>query len=175
MTEQSDERDDGSAQGDESPDHGESSWWEATREELELVAAERRETGWEVLALRASETVPALPEAGAQDRFGLTYTLTDSEADQLVTLLENTTIDEFEAYRRTVGTTCFLVTELRDTETRQCVLVAGAYDVGAAEELANHAAEVGHLFTRFQYLDGTSVAEIRHDSYEKLLPPSLTD
>lgn len=162
-------------QSEEPSDDDSSPWWDATIEELELVAADRRDAGWGVLALSPQATDPELPAAGDQEQFGLAHTLSDDEADQLVALLESMTIDEFETFRRTVDTTCFLVSELRDTDTQRCVLVAGAYDVGAAEELASHATDVGDLFTRFQRLDGSAIASIRHDAYEKLLPPSLTE
>lgn len=168
-TEETDER------LDDRPTDAEKTGWKATLEELDTLADDRRADGWDVLTTQAGDTAPEPPDAGETDRFGLVHVVPGDDADRLAALFEDTDIDEFEAYRRTVGTTCFLVTELRDTESRQCVLVAGAYDVGDAQELADHAAEVGHLFTRFQRLDGTPVAEVRHDSYEKLLPPSLTE
>lgn len=150
-------------------------WWEAMVEEQELVADERREAGWAVGTIEATETAVELPEAGESSQFGLVHSLSDDAADELAELLEDTVIDEFEAYRRTVDTTCFLLTELRDTGNERCVLVAGVYDVNDAEALADHAAEVGHLFSRFQRPDGAVVAAVRHDAYEKLLPPSLTE
>jgi len=168
-TEETDER------LDQRPTDAEKTGWAATLEEQELVADERREAGWEVLAVQAGDTAPEPPDAGDTDRFGLVYVIPGDEADELAALLEGTEIDEFEAYRRTVGTTCFLLTELRDTGSRRCVLVAGAYDVGDAEALADHAAAVGHLFSRFRRLDGSIVATVRHDACEKLLPPSLTE
>jgi hypothetical protein len=168
-TEETDER------LDDRPTDAEKTGWAATLEELAALAEDRRASGWSVLTTQAGDTAPEPPDAGETDQFGLVHVVPGDDADRLADLFADIEIDEFEAYRRTVGTTCFLVTELRDTETRQCVLVAGAYDVGEAETLATHAAEVGHLFTRFQRLDGTPVAEIRHDSFEKLLPLSLTE
>jgi hypothetical protein len=149
--------------------------WEAATDELELLAEERRMEGWELLTMTVSNAVPESPEPGKSDQFGLLYAVTEDEADRLTEFLDGAAIDEFEAYRRTVGATCFLLTELRDTENRLCVLVAGAYDVDEAKPLAAHAAEVGHLFTRFERHDGTLVAEFRQEAYEKLLPPSLVE
>jgi hypothetical protein len=168
-TEETDER------VDERPSDAEKTGWAATLQEQQLVADERREAGWEVLTVQAGDTAPEPPDAGDTDRFGLVYVIPGDEADEFAALLEGTEINEFEAYRRTVGTTCFLLTELRDTANERCVLVAGAYELGDAEALADHAAEVGHLFSRFQRLDGSVVAAVRHESYEKLLPPLLTE
>jgi hypothetical protein len=159
---------------DERPGDAEKTGWEATLDELQQLADQRREAGWEVAVTRAGNTAPEPPDAGDTDRFGLVYVVPGDEADELEALLEGAEIDEFEAYRRTVGTTCFLVTELRATESRRCALVAGAYDVGDAGPLAEHADSVGHLYSRLQRLDGSLVAEVRHEEYEKLLAESLT-
>lgn len=169
QTEETDER------VDTRPSDADKAGWAATLEELQALADERRTEGWDVLATQSGHTAPEPPDAGDTDQFGLVYVIPGDDADRLADLLADAAFDEFEAYRRTVDGTCFLVTELRDTERRQCVLVAGAYDVADARPLAAHAAEVGHLFSRFQRLNGTPVAEVRHDAYEKLLPASLTE
>lgn len=168
-TEETDER------TDDRPSDGEKSGWAATLDELQALADERRADGWDVVATQAGHTAPEAPDDGDTENFGLVYVVPGDDADRLAELFDDAAVDEFEAYRRTIGGTCFLVTELRDTDTRQCVLVAGAYDVGDAGPLADHAASVGHLFTRLQRLDGTPVAEIKHSAYEKLLPTSLTE
>ncbi|MFW5911309.1 MAG: DUF7529 family protein [Halolamina sp.] len=146
--------------------------WAATLEEMHALADEREADGWAVLMTQAGDTAPMPPEAGDTDQFGLVHVVPGDDADEVEDLLEDGTFDEFEAYRRTVGSTCFLLTELRDTENGRCVLIASAYDVAEAEALAEHAADVGHLYTHLRRLDGTPVAEIRHDAYEKLLPPA---
>lgn len=160
---------------DERPSDAEKTGWKATLGEHDALADERRAAGWDVLQTQAGDTAPESPDSGDSDRFGLVYVIPGDDADRLAELFEEMAVDEFEAYRRTVGTTCFLVTEFRDTANQQCVIVAGAYDVGDAQSLADHAADVGHLFSRFQRLDGAPVAEVRHDAYEKLLPPSLVE
>lgn len=166
-TEETDER------VDNRPSDTEKSGWAATLEELQALADERRAEGWTVLQTQAGDTAPESPDIGDTDQFGLVYVVPGDDADEITELFDTGAVDEFETYRRTVGGTCFLLTELRDTANRSCVIVAGAYEVGDAVPLASHAAEVGHVFTRFQRLDGSQVAEIRHEAYEKLFPPSL--
>jgi hypothetical protein len=158
---------------DDRPTDAEKAGWAATLEELAALADERREAGWSVVRTQAGNTAPEPPDAGDTDRFGLVHVVPGDDADELTALFEDAEIDEFESYRRSLGGTCYLITELRDTERRDCVLVASAYDVAEAGALADHAAEVGHVFTRFQRLDGELVAEVRHDAYEKLLPRAL--
>ncbi|NHX37525.1 MULTISPECIES: DUF7529 family protein [Halolamina] len=160
---------------DSRPSDSDKQGWIATLEELHALAEERRADGWTVLTTQAGDTAPVPPETGDTDRFGLVHVVPGDDADELTELLADGTIDEFEAYRRTVNATCFLITELRDTERRECVLVATAYDLGEADALASHAADVGHIYTRIRRLDGTPVAEIRHEAYEKLLPASTTE
>ena len=166
-TEGTDER------ADDRPTDAEKAGWAATLEELSTLADQRQTDGWTVVKVQAGDTAPEPPDVGEKDTFGLVHVIPGDTADELTDLLDDGDIDEFETYRRTLGGTCYLITELRDTERQQCVLVAGAYDVAAAGALADHAAEVGHIFTRFQRLDGSLVAEVRHDAYEKLLPRSL--
>lgn len=158
---------------DDRPTDAEKAGWAATLEELSTLADQRREAGWTVVRTQAGNTAPEPPDAGDTDRFGLVHVVPGDAADELTDLFEDADIDEFETYRRTLGDTCYLITELRDTERERCVLVAAAYDVSEAGALADHAAEVGHIFTRFQRLDGSLVAEVRHEAYEKLLPRSL--
>lgn len=166
-TEGTDER------ADNRPTAAEKAGWAATLEELSTLAGQRREDGWTVVTAQAGDTAPEPPDSGDTDRFGLVHVIPGDTAEELTDLFKDTEIDEFESYRRTLGGTCYLITELRDTEHRRCVLVAGAYDVAEAGALAAHAAEVDHLFTRLQRLDGRLVAEVRHEAYEKLLPRSL--
>lgn len=166
MTEPTDDRE------DDWPTAAERAGWDATLEELAALAEQRRTDGWTVVTVSAVETEPEPPgEDTAQS--GLVYTVRDETADELTSLLAEAALDEFETYRRTVGGACYLVTELRDTHQQRCVLVAGAYDVAAAEPVAAHARKTGSIATRFHRLDGSVVAAVRHEAYEKLLPRSL--
>lgn len=160
----------GGSERDERPTGEEKAAWKRVLEEMRNLAAERRQAGWSVVEIQAGDTVPEPPEAGDSDRFGVVFVVPGNVGEELVETLEDAEIDEFDVHRRVEGGTLFFLMELRDADRRVTVMSVGAYELAAAEALAQHATRVGYVFTHFRKLDGTHLASFRHEDYEKLLP-----
>ena len=158
-------------QGGRRADHGDAELgaWERTLEEMTALAAERADEGWDTLTVTAADTAPTPPDAGETDRFGLVYTVGGDVASD-VAAAHDAGFDRYEVYRRQVGGTLFLVTELRNTGERRAVFVAGAVDLTVADRLVEAARERGELYTHLQTLDWTHLGSVHHDDPGAFFP-----
>ncbi|MFB6218708.1 MAG: hypothetical protein ABEH77_05945 [Halobacteriaceae archaeon] len=148
---------------------GTASGWERTVSEMQTAAARLEEAGWTVETVRAGDTAPEPPEAGEADRFGLVHTVPGSAAAAVRSVLGDD-VEEYTLYRRTVGSTTFLVTELRAPGSRRALLVAGAVDRDDAAALREAASERGEMYTHLQLLDWTHLGSVRHDDPAAFFP-----
>jgi len=149
--------------------------WSAVLEDVQTIASQLEADGWTAVTTPAGDTAPEPADAGPSDRFGFVHVVPGDDAGRIRELLDGAEITEFNVYSRTVGETFFFVTELRAPEQKTAVLVAGAYDVGEVRPLYETARERGCVYTHLQKLDGTHVASVRHDDFEKLFPDSLRE
>lgn len=137
--------------------------WERTLTEMRALAAERRAEGWTAATVQAGDTTPEPPSAGESDRFGIVYTVPNDSVDPIRSFSDDGSVDEYTVYRRTAGSTLFVVTELADHDSRAVLFVAGAVDLDYADDLKTAAAAAGEMYTHLQLLDWTHLASFRHD------------
>jgi len=142
---------------------GETSAWGTTIAEANEMADSLRADDWDVVTVRAAHTAPLAPDEGDTDRFGLVYVAPDGVADSLPAAVERTDLDNYEVFRRRVGSDLFLVTRLTDVDERVAVLLVGAVDLSMADDLVTAAREHGALHSRVELLDGTHLLSVRHD------------
>ncbi len=154
-----------------STDDKELTAWQQTLDEMAALADERASAGWETLCVTAADTAPVPPEEGSSERFGLVYTVSESVADEFPPIHERG-FDAYEVYRRRLGQTTYLVTELQNTDSQEVVFIAGAVDMTVADELLLAAGRRGELYTHLQTLDWTHLGSVRHDE-PALFFPSL--
>jgi hypothetical protein len=144
--------------------------WEQAVGEMRELAAERAADGWETVTIHAGETTPEPPSEGDSDRFGVVYTIPDNAAEEVQSVVENASVDEYTVYRRSVGSTLFLVTEFADSEAEVALFVAGAVNLQFADELFAAATERGEIYSHLQLLDWTHLASFRHDDPSAFIP-----
>lgn len=144
--------------------------WEQTIAEMRELAAEREADGWETVTVQAGHTAPEPPEAGDSDRFGLVYTAPGDVADEFREIYEDRSFDSYTVYRRQIGQTLFLVTEIADTDGRAAVFLAGGVDLAVADELIEAAREAGELRSHVQLLDWTHLGSFRHEDPSDFFP-----
>lgn len=144
--------------------------WMRTIEDMKALADERRERGWDVVAIPAGDTAPVSRDAGGDDRFGIVHVIADNHADDFSEAFERGTFPRYEAYRNEVSGYVYLVTELLDPETETAILLAGQYRLRRASGMVATAREEGVLYTHVQTLDGTPLGTFRHDEFEPLVP-----
>jgi L-rhamnose mutarotase len=144
--------------------------WEQAVGEMRELAAERAADGWETVTVHAGETTPEPPSEGDSDRFGIVYTIPDNVAEEVRSVVENASVDEYTVYRRNLGSTLFLVTEFADSDAEVALFVAGAVNLQFADELFAAATERGEMYSHLQLLDWTQLASFRHDDPSAFIP-----
>jgi len=148
---------------------GEPTVWEQVREEATALAALLRADGWDVVQVRADH-VAAVESGDSTARTGLVYTVPDSVEEVLPTLVEGGSFDRYEVFRTVARGDLYLVTRLRDEETEQGVVLAGAVGLDQVGGLADAARERGELHTHVRLLDGTYLATFRHEDPTHFFP-----
>lgn len=139
--------------------------WQRTIDDQRALAAERREDGWETVTVVGHHVAPVRPAVGETDRWGLVYVVPGDDADAVVDAADRGEFDEYRVYRRRVGATLFLVTELRDAENALTFLLAGGVDTRGEgyDGLRETAFDRGELHTHVQTLDETHLGSFVHD------------
>lgn len=144
--------------------------WVQTIEDMKAIAEQRRQEGWDVVALPAGDTATVSREAGAGDRFGIVHVIADNHAEPFTEAFERGEFPRYEAYRNEIGGFVFLVTELLDPDSDTAILLAGQYELEYVPGMLEAAEDEDVLYTHVQTLDGTVLGSFRHEEYEPLVP-----
>lgn len=143
--------------------------WEQTLDDLRALEAEYEEEGWEVVTTVAGHTGPVAP-AHDKGYWGLSHMLPDSDAERIEEIVADREFPTYDVYRNRVRNRVFMVVTYLDPETETAILLASNFKLREATQLVLHTREVGHVNSIFRFLDGTVVAEVRHEEPEKFFP-----
>lgn len=144
--------------------------WAATLQEMQALAAEREDRGWDAVTVGAGHTAPVSRDAGDADRYGLVYVVPGNRAEPFREAYERGEYPRYEVYRGATETRVFLVTELVDPGVETAILLAGNFRRRDARGLVRTVRETGRMFTHVQKLDGTHLGSFEHEDYEKFFP-----
>ena len=143
--------------------------WQETLDDMWALEDDLQDEGWETLVTAAGHTTPVAPAHGA-GYWGLVHIVPDSDAEAIGDAVEAGEFPSYDVYRTEVEGRVFSVTVLLDPETETAVLVSNQFELRDAHELVEHTHEAGYVNSVFRYLDGTVVAQVRHDDPEKFFP-----
>lgn len=144
--------------------------WERTVEDMQAMAADREDAGYETLTVISGNTAPKAPEDTESGEWGLFYVVPGEVADEITAFVERADFDETAVYQASVDRYAFIVTECIDYDESLDLFVAGTYELPYAGDLVRTALERDRMFTHLQRLDGTRVASIGHDDAESFFP-----
>lgn len=144
--------------------------WQETLEDMEALAEELEEEGWDVCTVGSGQTAPEIPDAGETDRWGLVHVIPDNFADEFESAFAAGDFPVYDVFRNEMEGQVFFVTLLRDPDSRTAILVAGNYRLFDASGLVRVAKREGRTFTHVQTLDGTVLGTFRHDDPAKFFP-----
>ncbi|WP_439027925.1 DUF7529 family protein [Haloarchaeobius sp. DT45] len=149
-----------------------SSAWEQALEDMEAMADERREDGWNAVTVMAGNTAPQNRRAGDadDDRFGLVFVVPSNMGEDFSEAFEGKDFPKYEVYRREMNGNVFLVVEYIDPESETCIFVASQYELRHAAGMVHDAEEAGEFYTYVQTLPGDILGVFKHDSHEKFVP-----
>jgi hypothetical protein len=144
--------------------------WEATLSDMNAMAAELADQGWETVTVGAGDTAPEHPDAGEEGRWGLVYVVPGNQAADFRDVFEEGAFPEYNVYRSVAGNQVFIVTELRDPDSQTAIFVAGAFSRARSQPLVETARHEGRMYTHLQKLDGTHLGSFEHEGYQKFFP-----
>ncbi|WP_247731537.1 DUF7529 family protein [Halovivax limisalsi] len=136
--------------------------------EVDQLAADREDDGWEVLTLSPNHT-NMLSTDDDRDWWGFSHIVGGSDAEAFEDFYDADAFTEYLAYGRQVEGYMYLVTELIDPTDERTVLIASRYDRRLAKGVVNSAKSEGVLYTHVQTIDGTIVGSFEHEEYGPLL------
>lgn len=143
--------------------------WQRTLDEMGALEDDLEDNGWETVATAAGHTAPLAPSHD-EAYWGLVHIVPDSDAAAIGAAVEAGQFPSYDVYRSDVGGRVFGVTVLLDPETSTALLVANQFQLREARDLIDHTHDVGHVNSVVRPLDGTAVAQVRHERPEKFFP-----
>ncbi|SDR28260.1 DUF7529 family protein [Natronobacterium texcoconense] len=144
--------------------------WQRTLEDMEGLAEEREEQGWDVVSIISGNTAPTPPSGSEDDWFGPSFIIPDNKATPFEEAFERGEFPLYEVYRETVDDRVFLVVEYIDPDVETVIMIAGQYRLRNAAGMASAAIDDDVIYTRVQTLDGTVLGSFQHEEYEKFVP-----
>lgn len=146
------------------------SGWQQTLDDVEAMAADREESGFETLTLTSDDTTPKPPEASQEGEWGFVYIVPSNHAEEFEEFAERAEFDETLVYQAFSAGNAFVVTECLDTDNDLILYVAGTYQMQHAPALVEAALDRGKMYTHIKKLDGTELGTIEHDDPDKFFP-----
>lgn len=143
--------------------------WEQTLEDMDTIASERKEEGYDVLTLMAAHTDTVSIDMGDHDDYGLFHIVPNNQATDFEDVYESDAFTEYFAYGTDVQGYMYLVTEMRDAENQRVILLASQYDMTRADSMVQSAEQEGILPQHVKTIDGTTLAIIEHSDFESLV------
>lgn len=143
--------------------------WQQTLDDMWALEADLQEEGWDTLETAAGHTAPVAPEH-EKGHWGLVHVVPDSDAAAIGDAVEAGAFPRYDVYRTDVDGRVFAVTVLLDPDAETAVLIANQFERRRADALVEHAGDVGHVATVVRRLDGTVVAQVRHEDPAKFFP-----
>lgn len=143
--------------------------WKRTLADMEAIAEDRRDDGWETVTALAAHTDTKSVDTGEDEEFGLVHVLPNNHAERFEGLYDPETFTEYLAYGTSVETSMYVVTELIDADGERSILVASQYNMAFARGMVDSAEAKGSLPSHFKTIDGTVLGTFEHEEYEPLV------
>lgn len=156
----------------EQPNAGLEDLWGRVEEDLDATAEEYREAGWDVTRLDTGDVTP-LPAANARsetDRVGLDALVPGDEFEELQSLVDEHTFDEYETYRGEAGGLVVLVLAMLDTDDGVAVLLPLFYRTDEADAWLDAASERDETHTYVRPLDDHARVVFSHEDPTPFFP-----
>lgn len=144
--------------------------WVRLLDEMDAMAAEFDDDGWETLSIPAGDAAAVGPEEAHTDHHGYSYVVPGDAADRFASLFAPDGFPRTEVYRATTASHLFLLTVVLDPATETAILVAGALDRGDLDACRDHANESGRMYTHLFRVDGTHLGSFEHADPEPFFP-----
>ena len=150
------------------PEGVQSEAWKRTLEDMEAIAEDRRDDGWDVVTVMAAHTDTVSRDMGDDDEFGLVHIVPNNHADRFSEAFDDE-YTEYLVYGTDVDGFMFAVVELIDPDAERSILLACRYDMAREKGMVESAREEGVLYTHVKTIDGTTLGTFEHEAFEPLV------
>lgn len=144
--------------------------WLELLDEMEAMAAELDDEGWETLTIPAGDAAGVGPENSYTDRHGYVYVIPGDAADRFEDRFAPDRFPRTELYRAAGTRHLFVLTVLLDPPTETAILIAGVLDRSSLGECRRAAHETGVMYSHVFRVDGTHLGSFEHDEPELFFP-----
>lgn len=144
--------------------------WRALLDEMDAMAADLDDEGWETLSVPAGDAGALGRENGRTDRHGYAYVVPGDAADRFEALFEPEGFSRTDVHRATTATHLFLLTVFLDPPTETAILIAGVLDRDSLGECRAAARETGAMYSHVLGLDGSRLGSFEHDDPDPFFP-----
>lgn len=144
--------------------------WEQTLDDMEDIAEDRREDGWDVTTVVSARTNTTSKETSRDGNWGLMHIVPNNFGERFSEVYDEDEFTEYLAYGTVIDGFVYLVTEFIDPDGRRSVLVASRYDMVWAQGMLTNAREEDVLYTHVRTIDGTILGSFVHEDWKPLVP-----
>ena len=144
--------------------------WLQLLAEMETIAAEYEEDGWETLSIAAGDAAAVGPENGHVDGHGYVYVVPGDDAAAFEELFVPAGFPRTEVYRATTATHLFLATAFLDPSSETAIVLAGVLDRDGLADCERAARETGVMYSHLRKVDGTHLGSFEHDEPTLFFP-----
>ncbi|WP_435197585.1 DUF7529 family protein [Natronomonas sp. EA1] len=144
--------------------------WEGTIADMNALAEEYEQEGWDTFTVAAGDVGPENPSSGQEGRWGLVHVIPNNFAEGFEAAFSKGAFPEYDVFRQEADGNVFHVIVLRDPDSKTAIFLAGQYELMFAGPLVRTAKKEGEMYTHVQLLDETHIASFRHSDPEKFFP-----
>ncbi len=144
--------------------------WSQTLDDMQAMAEELEDEGWDTVTVTAVDTAAEPPEDGPGDRWGLVHVVPDNQAEAFREAVEACEFPAFDVFRAEAEGRVFHVTQLLDPEMETSILIAANFQRYRADGAVRTAREENEMYTHAETLSGDHLGSFKHDDYEKFFP-----
>ena len=150
--------------------------WGQTLEELQLLADDRREDGWEAETIVAAHTDTVSRDMKDHDRYGLMHIIPNNHAEVFEEYYEDGAFTDYLLYANHLEAFVYAVIEWIDPENERSIFMAARYDMSRAKGMIESAYDEGVLYSYVKTVDGTILARFPYEEFEAFItPPDQAD
>ncbi len=143
--------------------------WKHTLDDMDAIAAERRDDGWDVRTLFSVHTDTVSRDMGDHDDFGLFHIVPNNQIHSFEEWFDPEEFTEYLVYGTDVEGYMYAVIEFIDPEAERSILLASRYDMTRAKGMVQSAQDEGVLYSRVKTVDGTVLGVFEHEEFNPLV------
>lgn len=142
--------------------------WPEFQQEIDSMAHEYRDDGWEVVEVHPGDVVPIAP--GDHDRWGIDVVVPNDELATVQNVVTESTPDQLELFRSTRGELVFQLVVAKDPDDHCLVLIPTYYSESNIEPIRAAAFDRGIVQIHLRPLKQSPVITFSHEEPAVFFP-----